>query len=245
MSAKDTIYSNKHSRSGDFKFDAQVTDVFEDMISRSVPGYREIISFVGTLTKQFQQANQNHYDLGCSLGAGMLAMGSAINESGTTIIGIDNSSSMIEQARQHLAKLKNEPKNTEYSLRCEDIETTDINNAAMVLMNFTLQFIAQNKRSQLLKSIYDGMNDGAVLVLSEKVHIENSKTHQLLTRLHHQFKADQGYSELEISRKRDAIENVLIPESLNTHIDRLHKAGFSLVTPWFQNFQFFSLLAIK
>lgn len=247
MSAKDNIYSNKHSRMGDFKFDAQVTTVFDDMISRSVPGYREIVSFVGTITKQFQQPNQNYYDLGCSLGAGMLAMASAITEQGATIIGVDNSAPMIAQAEQHLAQLDHDlaTVTSQYNLRCENIEQTEIDNAAIVLMNFTLQFIEQDKRTDLLHRIYQGMNNGAVVMLSEKVHIENTKAHILLTDLHHQFKADQGYSELEISRKRDAIENVLIPELLDTHIERLHEAGFSLVIPWFQNFQFFSLLAVK
>jgi len=115
----------------------------------------------------------------------------------------------------------------------------------MVVMNFTLQFIPITQRNQLIKNIYAGLNMGGACVLSEKIELNSDHAQTLMTKIHHQFKADQGYSQLEISQKRDAIENVLVPEPLSAHLTRLEQAGFSTVIPWFQNFQFISILAVK
>ena len=122
---------------------------------------------------------------------------------------------------------------------------TPIENAAMVLMNFTLQFIPVEQRDRMIQSIANGLNPDGVLILSEKVCYSDKATNDTMIDIHHRYKADQGYSQLEISQKRDAIENVLIPETLETHLNRLKRAGFSVITPWLQNLQFISILAIK
>lgn len=251
---RDQIYRAKHGKVGKFVFDEKVASVFEDMISRSVPGYDQILHLLPTLIKRFQQSNGRYYDLGCSLGAGMLAMAEGISShkqnkttelsiNDHTIIGIDSSDAMISQATNTLCDFHYP--NLTFDFRCEDINITDLSNAAMVLMNFTLQFIALEDRDNLIESIYSNLIAGGGLVISEKIKFEDASTNQTLIDIHHQYKADQGYSELEISQKRDAIENVLIPETLETHVDRLRSAGFTIVTPWVQNLQFVSILAIK
>ena len=208
------------------------------MISRSVPGYQQILEMLPTITRQFKYENANYYDLGCSLGAGMLAMSEGLKDQKSTLIGVDNSSAMIEQARENLSGLNAE-------LLEQDLLKADINNAAMVLMNFTLQFIPIEQRDNAIKNIHTGLLNGGALILSEKIKFDDAKTNQTLINIHHQYKADQGYSQLEIAQKRDAIENVLIPETLNAHVKRLKLAGFSVITPWVQNLQFISILAIK
>jgi tRNA (cmo5U34)-methyltransferase len=115
----------------------------------------------------------------------------------------------------------------------------------MVVLNFTLQFVPKNKRRALIEKIYNGLNPGGCLVISEKLHFEPESLNWLLSDLHHQFKRSQGYSDLEISQKRDSLENVLIPETLDTHIQRLNSCGFKSASPWFQCFNFCSLVAIK
>lgn len=234
----DNLYRTTAAKPGSFMFDARVADVFTDMISRSVPGYQQILEMLPTLTRQFQSHNANYYDLGCSLGAGMLAMSEGITSQDCTLIGIDNSAAMILQAADNVMGLNAE-------LYEQDLNLTQISNAAIVLMNFTLQFIAIESRTQLIQTIYDGLNHGGAFILSEKIKFDDAHTNQILTDIHHQYKADQGYSQLEIAQKRDAIENVLIPETLNTHTERLSNAGFSVITPWVQNLQFISILAIK
>lgn len=234
----DKIYRDIPAKPGSFKFDARVAEVFSDMISRSVPGYQQILEMLPTLTRQFSSANGRYYDLGCSLGAGMLAMSEGLKNDQFTLIGIDNSAAMIEQATLNLSGLNAE-------LHTQDLIDTKINNATMVLMNFTLQFIPIAERAPVIDNIYKGLNKGGAFILSEKIKFDETQTNQTLIDIHHQYKADQGYSQLEIAQKRDAIENVLIPETLNTHTQRLREAGFSVITPWVQNLQFISILAIK
>jgi tRNA (cmo5U34)-methyltransferase len=244
---KDQIYRSaqpaNRAKPGSFVFDQRVASVFADMISRSVPGYQQILEMLPTLTRQFKVADSNYYDLGCSLGAGMLAMSEGLDQMSGHIIGIDNSLAMIEQAKQNLTEL--DSKTSRYSLLEKDLLETEIESAAMVLMNFTLQFIPLAQRNALIEKIYAGLLSGGSLVLSEKIKFDNDKTNNALIDIHHQYKADQGYSQMEISQKRDAIENVLIAETLETHTKRLKNAGFSVVTPWVQNLQFISILAIK
>ena len=244
---KDQIYRvNKAAtlaKPGSFVFDARVASVFTDMISRSVPGYQQILEMLPTLTRQFRVENGNYYDLGCSLGAGMLAISEGLDQVPGHIMGVDNSADMIRQAEHNLAAI--DAKTGDYSLLDKDLLDIKIESAAMVLMNFTLQFIPLARRDDLVAKIYAGLLNGGILVLSEKIKFDNIKTNQALIDIHHQYKADQGYSQMEISQKRDAIENVLIPETLEIHIRRLENAGFSVVTPWVQNLQFISILAIK
>ncbi len=244
---KDQIYRTDEAatpaKPGSFVFDARVASVFTDMISRSVPGYQQILEMLPTLTRQFRVENANYYDLGCSLGAGMLAMSEGLDQMSGHIIGIDSSIAMIRQAERNLTAI--DSKNSRYSLLDNDLLDIEIESASMVLMNFTLQFIPLALRDNLVAKIYAGLLNGGILVLSEKIKFDNVKTNDALIDIHHQYKADQGYSQMEISQKRDAIENVLIPETLKTHIKRLENAGFSVVTPWVQNLQFISILAIK
>lgn len=254
MSNKDQIYQAGDSKArasrGSFVFDERVATVFENMIARSVPGYQQILEMLPTLTRQCQSSQTaasqtNYYDLGCSLGAGMLAMAQGLNPEvqNTAVIGIDNSAAMIDQATQNTRLLANQ--RIDAKLFEADLLASDISSAMMVLMNFTLQFIALEHRDHLIQRIYDGLHNDGYLVLSEKITFDEQATNQALIDIHHQFKADQGYSQLEIAQKRDAIENVLIPETLETHIQRLKNAGFRIITPWVQNLQFISILAIK
>jgi tRNA (cmo5U34)-methyltransferase len=241
---RDQLFTKKSVTTGSFKFDGAVAEVFDDMISRSVPGYVQIISLLPTLSRRFAKENCRYYDLGCSTGAGLLAMAEGVNEFNSTLIGLDNSAAMIEQAKIFTAKIAIQ-ENIDLQLSEADIISTPIDKAAMILMNFTLQFIPLDQRDALIDKIYDGLIPGGALVLSEKIKPSSPEVDQLLTTIHHQFKADQGYSDLEISKKRDAIENVLIPETLEAHKSRLQNAGFSIITPWISNLQFVSILAIK
>jgi len=243
MNTQDKIYRNRIDKIADFTFDEKVAAVFPDMIQRSVPGYSTIVAMTGVLAGRFAKNNSNCYDLGCSLGASLYAMASEIGKRGDNInipiIGIDNSQAMLDRCKTISQSFNN------ISFRCEDIEKTKISNASVVVMNFSLQFIPQQLREDILKRIYQRMNDGGILVLSEKIIFEDKHLDELNINLHHEFKKANGYSDLEISQKRSALENVLIPESLNTHEQRLKKIGFKHCDVWFQCFNFASLVAIK
>lgn len=244
MQASDTdlIFSNKQSKIKDFAFDAQVVEVFPDMISRSVPGYNTIIDTIGRLSQRFVTDNSHVYDLGCSLGAATLAMRKAITAKNCKIIGVDSSSAMVERCKMHVNAFKGD---TPVKIIEENILNIEIENASMVVLNFTLQFIPPEQRQQLLTKIANGLKPGGLLLLSEKIADRDSVCNDLLTDLHHDFKRANGYSELEIAQKRTALENVMRTDNLDTHLGRLRQAGFNHTTPWFQCFNFFSLIAIK
>ncbi len=239
---QDTIYAQANPELGEFIFDRKVVDVFPDMIKRSVPGYSTIIHMVGQLAERYAQSNSRCYDLGCSLGASTLAMRHRITAADASIVAVDNSEDMIERCRQVLAADSGE---VAVELHCQDLEQTQIEQASVVVLNFTLQFIAPSERNTLIRKIYQGMLPGGVLVLSEKLHFDDDHHNELMTELHHYFKKTNGYSDLEIAQKRSALENVLIPESVNTHKQRLADAGFVGTEVWFQCFNFASLLAFK
>lgn len=238
----DLIYSNPQSQVKDFKFDAQVVEVFPDMISRSVPGYNTIIDTIGRLSRKFVQDNTYVYDLGCSLGAATSAMRKAITADDCKIIGIDNSPAMVERCKMHVQAFKGK---TEVEIIEGDIMNIDFQPASMMVLNFTLQFIEREKRQTLLNNIAENLTDGGILVLSEKITQQDPTCQETVTDLHLDFKRANGYSELEIAQKRTALENVMKPDSLETQIERLKLAGFKHITPWFQCFNFTSLIAIK
>jgi tRNA (cmo5U34)-methyltransferase len=238
----DLIFSNKQSQVKDFTFDAQVVEVFPDMITRSVPGYNTIIDTIGRLSQRYVTDNSNVYDLGCSLGAATLAMRKAITASNCNIIGIDTSSAMVERCKMHVKAFKG---NTPVEIHEGDMATFPLENASMVVLNFTLQFIEPEQRQAMINKIADSLQPGGLLLLSEKISDADPVCRDLLTDLHHDFKRANGYSELEIAQKRTALENVMRTDTLATHQQRLTEAGFSHVSPWFQCFNFFSLIAIK
>ena len=239
---KDTLFSAPIEKLGDFTFDESVAEVFPDMIQRSVPGYSNIITAIGMLTERFVTANSNIYDLGCSRGAATLSARRHINQPNVKIIGVDNSQPMTERCRQHVAAYHSD---IPVEILCDDIRHIEIKNASMVILNFTLQFLPPQDRVALLEKIHQGLNPNGVLVLSEKFRFEDEQTNDLLIDLHHQFKRANGYSELEVSQKRTALENVMRTDSIETHKARLKNVGFSHVELWFQCFNFGSMIAMK
>ena len=239
---KDHIFAEPLAQVPDFCFDDQVAEVFPDMIQRSVPGYHTIIQTIGKLTSRFQQADSLYYDLGCSLGAATLAMRRNITAPGSQIIAVDNSPAMVERCERHLQAFRSD---VPVTVQLADIRQQSIENAAIVVINFTLQFLPVSDRDALIEKVYRGLKPGGLLILSEKLVFDDAKAHELLIDLHHDFKRANGYSELEISQKRSALENVMRPDTPQEHQQRLQKAGFSSQTQWFQCFNFCSMLAIK
>lgn len=238
----DRIFADIIQKPADFIFDERVAAVFPDMLRRSIPGYPAIINMIETLTTRFAQRGSNLYDLGCSLGASSFSMLKGLKVANCSIIAIDNSEAMIERCRQMPAK---DGDAAPIKFQCEDICKSPINNASVVVMNFTLQFIEPARRQELLHKICSGMLPGGILILSEKVKFANNQVNDLLIDVYHAFKKSNGYSDLEISQKRSALENVLIPETIDDHRNRLLVAGFSTADVWFQCFNFMSMLAIK
>jgi len=238
----DNIFSKPQNKVEDFKFDKKVVSVFPDMIKRSVPGYENVIIMSGLFAERFAQPDSNLYDLGCSLGTTTLALRSRINVPGVKIIAVDNSADMIERCKTIIDSDKSD---IPVELVLDDIRNIDFKNNSMTVLNYTLQFLPPEDREGLLKKIYDSMLPGAVLVLSEKITFSEKQNSELLIDIYHSWKAHNGYSEMEIKQKRNALENVLVPDTIPQHITRLEKIGFKRCELWFQCFNFMSMVAFK
>ncbi|MCL7744954.1 carboxy-S-adenosyl-L-methionine synthase CmoA [Guyparkeria hydrothermalis] len=243
-SGRDDLYRDPQPPAA-FRFDAAVAAVFPDMISRSVPGYRFNLELVAAIARRHVQSNTRVYDLGCSLGAMTLSIRSALTAmpeppADVELIGVDNSPAMIERAQTQLAAFQS-PYRTE--LLCADLAEIEPRQASMAVLAYTLQFVAPEARAAVIGRIHDGLLPGGVLVLAEKVHEANAGAESLMTELHHDFKRANGYSELEIAGKRQALENVLHTETVETHEARLRAAGFDDVVMLSRHYGFCLWLA--
>ena len=259
QSLRDELFAQPLGRVGDFRFDASVAAVFDDMIARSVPGYGTIVAMIPTLVRRHVRADTDVYDLGCSTGAGSLSVAAHLppEHSGTRIHAIDSSAAMIDALHRRLSMddpaagvpIRGVPSQgvsgrNRIEPRLADVRDVAIERASLVLMNFTLQFIAPEERDSVVRRIAAGLLPGGALMLSEKVTGSDPPS-TLLDQLHVDFKRAQGYSELEIAQKRTSLENTLRTDPVPVHLDRLERAGFRVAAPWFSCLGFVSILATK
>lgn len=240
---EDKIYSEYRERIADFVFDEKVVSVFDDMIRRSVPGYATVVAMTKVFAEEFGQENTNYYDLGCSLGASTLSIRKGVEDKeGCRVIAVDNSPSMIERVKDII---NSDVSKVPVEAKLADISDINIENASVVVMNFTLQFLSPEKRDEMLQNIFDGLVPGGVLLISEKIAFEEKDEQEFQVEMHHEFKKLNGYSDLEVSQKRKSLENVMILDTLQQHYERFEKTGFKKSYLWFQCFNFVSLAAFK
>ena len=239
---KDNLFAKSRALTTGFRFDEQVVKVFPDMIARSVPGYELVVPMIGMLARRYAQPESRIYDLGCSLGAASLAMSLAVRADGTEIIAVDNSKAMVARCKQSVTDNCGP---VPIDVRLQNMLDTQIENASVVVLNFTLQFLDRGQRQTLVNQIAAGMRTGGALIISEKICFEDEQEQAEQTKWHHDFKRSQGYSELEIAQKRNALEDVLQPESEAAHFKRMEQAGLSRPRRWFQCFSFASYIAFK
>ena len=239
--SKDKLF-NKKMKPSSFSFNQEVTEVFPDMLERSIPGYRTTINSIRFLASKYSKKGTNCYDLGCSLGASSIALGEGAAHNDCRIMAVDKSSSMTKKFSEII---KQEKLDLNIQIFNEDVLDTKITNASIVIMNFTLQFIRKKDRQLVLDKIYNGLNDGGLLILSEKITQGDKKINNLLIDLHENFKLENLYTREEIENKKESIKNVLVEDNIETHQSRLSKSGFTKFGIWLQHFNFASFVAIK
>jgi len=241
ISKRDTLFKKENVGSR-FEFDGSVANVFDDMLERSVPMYHECQSLAVHWCAKFAQPNTSVYDLGCSTGTLLLKLAQLIDTNkNIELHGVDNSSAMLEKSRLKLSQSPVICKFHEADLN----EEVPIQNASVVVMNYTLQFLLPENRVSLLKNIFNGLVPGGSLVLIEKIKSEIPELDRTFIDFHHQFKRDRGYSNLEISRKREALENVLIPLTVEENQALIKKAGFKVVDLFFKWNNFAGFIALN
>ena len=242
MIKKDSIFKVGNFNNLTFTFNEEVTEVFEDMIGRSVPGYTSSLRLIENLSRKYFIEETRCYDLGCSLGASTMSLVKAIGKKEGKAFAIDNSSAMIAASEQKYADLI---KSQKVKFIKQDVNEAQIDKASVVVINFVLQFLNTKDKESLLKKVFLGMKQGALLILSEKIHFDNKFRNQTIDNLHHQFKSNNGYSKMEISRKRDALEGVLITDLEILHWQRLESIGFKKIRKIMTNLNFMTLVAEK
>tara|TARA_B100000959_G_scaffold279701_1_gene340325 strand:+ start:1629 stop:2363 length:735 start_codon:yes stop_codon:yes gene_type:complete len=236
---RDEVYSTVQPHIVDFAFTEEVARVFPDMIRRSVPGYETIIPMTGLISANHLKSDDKVVDLGCSLGATSQAI-AALTELNIKIIGIDNSTAMISSAQKANADPRIEFVQADI-LSSEALNR--IHGAKVIVMNFILQFCPPDERKRLLQSVHNAMAPDGLLILSEKVCDEEATRHAYFDATHLAWKRANGYSDLEVSQKRTALEEVMKVDSEEIHTERLHAAGFQVVDQWYKCMNWASFLA--
>lgn len=242
MSQRDEKYRAFKGPVADFDFDEDTARVFDDMLDRSVPRYQEIQRMLGTLAAAFSMPQSRLYDLGCSTGNSLIAFDQQVPQ-GVTLIGIDASSAMLARARQKLEALSlRHP----FDLLAADLESEfPLEQASVVVLNLTLQFVRPIHRERLLARIFKGTLPGGCLLLVEKVLCSDSRINRLYIDQHYAFKRENGYSEMEIAKKREALENVLVPYQHSENCALLKAAGYTTVETFFRWYNFEGLIAVR
>lgn len=226
----------------DFTFNDKVAEVFDDMLGRSVPYYSTVIDAIAGLLRQHDLQAGTIYDLGCSTGTTLIELAKRLPECNCRFVGIDNAPAMIEKARRK-AEMFSGTESVHFIE--DDITKIQLEDAGAILCNYTLQFIRPMTRLQFVKKLYKALPSRGICIVSEKIICHDPKMNRHFIAMHHRFKRQQGYSELEIAAKREALENVLIPFSIEENIDLLRQAGFQSVETFFQWFNFASFVAVK
>ena len=240
--SEDQLFANRQPLVKDFAFNKQTAEVFDDMLQRSVPFYTEVQRMMGEMASDFAVDGTRLYDLGCSTGTTLLTLDPVVPQ-GVTFIGIDSSPEMLERAK---AKLSKAGLKRAYELQCADMNNgIQISNASMVVMNLTLQFVRPLHRHKLIATIANGLRPDGCLILIEKVLSGHSTLNRFFIKYYYALKQRNGYSELEISQKREALENVLIPYRVEENMELLLSNGFSQCDIFFKWHNFCGLVALK
>jgi tRNA (cmo5U34)-methyltransferase len=243
---RDTIFDTPMSTVAPFEFNSEVARVFDDMADRSIPWYRQVEQMSASLSAEFYREGSVLYDLGCSTATGTILAAEALEAKGfnsPSLIGVDNSAAMCQRAREKLSDLYGDKSPVE--IRNAEIEDTPLEHASVILMNYTLQFVSPLKREALVKKIYDALMHNGILIVSDKTTQSHTDMSRIFIDKYYDFKRANGYSELEISQKREALENVLIPYSVREEEDLFIGAGFSSVDRFFCWYNFSSFICLK
>ena len=239
---EDQVFKDQFEKSSDFKFDATVVRVFDNMVTRSVPFYLEIHRMISEIARDYAQPETALYDLGCSTGTTFLALNTLLDPS-IPFVGIDNSQEMLEKCRVNLERnsFTRPLKLVEGDLDKE----VKIENASTVVLCLTLQFVRPKNRQKLIQSIYDQLNPGGAIILIEKVLAESAEFNRQFIKYYYDLKRRNNYDEMEISQKREMLENVLIPYKISENIEMLTDAGFHSCETFFKWYNFAGMVALK
>ncbi len=243
--AHDEVFASISARGSDFEFNAEVAAVFDDMIARSVPFYLEQQSIIQAAAQRFYIPGTRVYDLGCSTATTLMGLGKRLGPQ-ARLVGYDNSEPMLDRARKNVehAGLADRIE-LEYADLNGDLSQVPLENASVVTMCWTLQFIRPLRRDAVVKWINQGLVAGGVFIVTEKILTNNSDMNRYFIEFYYDFKRRNGYSEGEIVKKREALENVLVPYRMDENAELFRRNGFPIVETFFQVYNFAGFLCLK
>jgi tRNA (cmo5U34)-methyltransferase len=240
--AKDKLFSKKRTVVQDFNFGHATALVFDDMLQRSVPFYAETQRMMAEIAADYAQPGTCVVDLGCSTGTTLMTLDHYLPPD-IPFVGVDYSEEMLGKAREKLGK---HGVKREVEFVCRDLnQGAPVHNASVVILNLTLQFVRPLYRQNVIRQIADGLHKDGCLLLVEKVLSADSNINRFFIKYYYDFKQRNGYSQMEISQKREALENVLIPYQVEEDVELLKKNGFPSVDIFFKWYNFCGFLAHK
>lgn len=241
-SSLDKLYSENLDQISDFVFDKNVAAVFDNMVNRSVPLYTQVQAITAELCFRFAKPGSAVYDLGCSSGTTLALIAKRLSDASVAVYGVDNSAPMLGECKKKLAHMGLLELVT---LLEGDVRDCELKPSSVIILNYTLQFIPPDDRIAALTRIHRHLLPGGILLVSEKVEHRGEKLGGVIRDMHHDFKKENGYSQLEISQKREALENVLQPLTGEANLSLLREAGFAEVELYAKSFNFASFVALR
>jgi tRNA (cmo5U34)-methyltransferase len=243
--SRDEIFNSAETRGSDFEFNEEVAQVFDDMLERSIPFYLEQQQLIQQIAARFYLPGTRVYDLGSSTANTLLGLAPSLGDE-AELVGYDNSEPMLERAREKAAQAGvGKQMHFRFADLNADLSSYDLSNASVVTLCWTLQFVRPLRRDHLIRWIYDGLVDGGVLIATEKTLTNDSDMNRFFIDFYYEYKRRHGYSEEEILRKREALENVLVPYRIDENFDLFRRNGFSTVETFFQWYNFTGMLCVK
>ena len=243
--ARDQVFASPSARGSDFEFNAEVAAVFDDMLVRSIPFYCEQQSAILDTARKFYIPKTRVYDLGCSTATTLISLGRMLGAE-ARLVGYDNSAPMLRRARENVEQAGLADR---VELACADLNGDlaqhPLTRASVVTMCWTLQFIRPLRRDAVVKWINQGLVEGGALIVTEKVLTNNSDMNRHFIEFYYDFKRRNGYSTEEILKKREALENVLVPYRMDENLELFRRNGFAVAEPFFQWYNFAGFLCLK
>lgn len=239
---RDTLFVTKEVEAGGFNFGDKTAEVFDDMLDRSIPLYGELQRMIGELAAEYAQPDSVIYDLGCSTGITMSTLMKAVPDETVRFTGLDYSEAMLDRARQRLES----GEDRRWALQHADLNHGySFENASVIVVNLVLQFVRPPYRDTLIRQLHKGLKEGGCVILVEKVLGNDSLFNSTFIKLYYDMKQRNGYSTMEIAKKREELENVLIPYRVEENYELLKKGGFSHMDIFYKWYNFCGVIALK
>jgi tRNA (cmo5U34)-methyltransferase len=229
---------------GKWTFDAEVTDVFEDMLKRSIPQYDVMRQAVFHLACSFLDKYDDGWvvDLGCSRGDTLAPLVEKYGER-LRYFGCDVSKPMLEACRLRFEAL------IEHEV--VRIASLDLRReypgvpARVTTAVLCLQFIPLEYRQRLVGEAYRQTLPGGAFIIVEKVLGNSASLNDLMTAEYLAMKSRNDYTQEQIDRKRLSLEGVLVPVTSRWNEELLRQAGFRDIDCFWRWMNFSGWVAVK